>query len=552
MTSNRETLFDSLQVHKGRIAKTSMSQMFEGDKNRFDRFSNSACGILLDYSKNLIDELSLEALFNLARDVNIEGARNDMWAGKKINFTEQRAVLHVALRYDGDDEVIVDGKDIMPQIRSVLQQMQQFSDGILNGEITGASGQKFTDIVNIGIGGSDLGSEMVIKALKPYHQRDLRRGGREQSDQRRQDIRAHFVSNVDGAQISDVLETLDPQTTLFIIASKSFTTIETMTNAKTASKWLINALGEQAVSDHFIAISTNISACADFGIKKENIFAFWDFVGGRYSIWSAIGLSVAILIGFENFKKFLSGAAQMDEHFLNAPLEENLPVIMALLGVWYRNVWNFPTKAIIPYDQHLNRFPAFLQQMDMESNGKSVNKAGEQLDYETGAIIWGEVGTNAQHAFFQLLHQGTDIVPVDFLIAAKGHEDMPEHHNLLLANCLAQSRALMVGKDLAQVESELAGQGLIAPHKVFEGNRPSNTLIYKRLDPQTLGSLIALYEHKVFVEGVIWDINSFDQWGVELGKQLAKTLLKDIEENKSNSKNDSSTAGLLRFLQELK
>ncbi len=537
MSSKRKSMFEGLQSHKKRIAKTSMSQMFLNDENRFDRFSNSACGILFDYSKNLIDETSLEALFDLAREVDVEGARNDMWAGNKINFTEQRAVLHIALRYDGDDEIEVDGKDVMPQIRSVLQQMQQFSDGISSGEITGANGQKFTDIVNIGIGGSDLGSEMVIKALKPYHRKHLK---------------AHFISNVDGAQISDVLEVLNPQTTLFIIASKSFTTIETMTNARNAKKWLSNELGEQAVGDHFVAISTNIAACADFGIKEQNIFAFWDFVGGRYSIWSAIGLSVAILIGFENFKKFLTGAAQMDEHFLSTPLEENLPIIMALLGVWYRNVWNFPTKAIIPYDQHLNRFPAFLQQMDMESNGKSVNKAGERVDYETGAIIWGEPGTNAQHAFFQLLHQGTDIVPVDFLIAAKGHEDMPEHHNLLLANCLAQSRALMVGKDLAEVESELATQGLIAPHKVFEGNRPSNTLIYEKLDPQTLGSFIALYEHKVFVEGVIWDINSFDQWGVELGKQLAKTLLKDIEGNKSNSKNDSSTAGLLRFLQRLK
>ena len=534
-------MFENLQAHKQRLANTSMSEMFAKDKNRFNEFSNSACGILFDYSKNIIDKPSLKALFNLAHEVKIKSARNEMWAGKKINFTENRAVLHMALRYDGDKKIKIDGKDIMPQIRQTLDQMQQFCDGIKFGKIVGNNGQKFTNIVNIGIGGSDLGPEMVAKALKPYHQKA---------------IDLHFISNVDGANISDVLEGLNPQTTLFIVASKSFTTTETMLNAKTARQWLIKALGKQAVGSHFVAISTNISACKDFGITADNIFAFWDWVGGRYSIWSAIGLPIAILIGFENFKQFLNGASEMDRHFLDAPMEQNLPIIMALLGVWYRNICNFPTLAIVPYDRHLARFPAYLQQLDMESNGKSIDKQGKRVDYNTGPIVWGEMGTNAQHAFFQLLHQGTNIAPVDFLIAARGHEDLKQHHNHLLANCLAQSRALMIGKTIEQAKAELAEQGLdeakidqLAVHKIFEGNRPSNTLIYKKLDPKTLGSLLALYEHKVFVQGIIWNINSFDQWGVELGKQLATDLLNSVKTGKLEARYDSSTAGLLDFLQ---
>ncbi len=548
MKKTRKQLFKELFEHKERLQKINLNHLFEKDKNRFNNYSLLACDILLDYSKNYLDDKSKKALFDLARIVDVEGARQKMQMGEKINFTENRAVMHTALRYQGEGEILLDGKNIMEQIRSVLLKMKNFCDNLHQGKILGARGEKFSNIVNIGIGGSDLGPQMAIKALKPYHKKG---------------IKAHFISNIDGANICEVLNELNPATTLFIVSSKSFTTKETMQNAQTAKKWLQKTLGERAVKNHFVAISTNIEACTQFGVDEKNIFAFWDFVGGRYSVWSAIGLSLAIIIGFDNFNDFLRGAYLMDRHFFTAPLEQNMPVILALIGFFYRNIYNFPTLAIVPYSYRLRRFPAYLQQLDMESNGKSVDREGEFVDYNTGAIIWGEMGTNAQHAFFQLLHQGKDIIPVDFLLGKKDENNLGEHHNMLLANCLAQSQALMRGKNINQVKEELKKQGLseekiakLAPHKVFTGNRPSNTIIYDRLSPQILGSLIALYEHKVFVQGVIWNINSFDQWGVELGKQLADNLLPYFEEEKNGAKNaqnrplnsDSSTLGLVDYL----
>lgn len=532
----RNGLLSGLSKHRKRLETRPMRQMFGEDAQRFGKFSVSMGDLTLDYSKNRIDEVAMKALLALAREVELEQQRDKVWAGEHINSTEDRAVLHMALRHQGTDAVVVDGDDVMPGVRDILARMKTFSDDVREGRFAGEDGAKFTDVVNIGIGGSDLGPVMVTEALRPYTKADLR---------------AHYVSNVDGAHIHDALSSLNPKTTLFIIASKTFTTDETMTNAHTARKWVADALGEGAVTGHFAAVSTNLEACADFGIPAERVFGFWDWVGGRYSIWSAIGLPVAIAVGFENFSSFLSGAAEMDRHFLETPLEKNLPVIMGLMGVWYRNVWGFATHAILPYDQRLNRFPAYLQQQDMESNGKSVTRAGKKIDYATGPIIWGEPGTNGQHAFYQLIHQGTSVVPCDFLVAAQPQEDLPSHHAKLVANCFAQSEALMLGKTEAEVVAELEATGMSAaqikaltPHKVFPGNRPSNTLIYKTLDPATLGKLIALYEHKVFVQGIIWDVNSFDQWGVELGKQLAKNLLPAVE-NGPDGSHDSSTEGLL-------
>lgn len=544
MSSERKSILNQLKPHRKRLAETPMRDLFAGDPNRFAAY-NASCGdILLDYSKNRIDGEAMAALMELARVAGVETRRDQMWAGEPINSTEGRSVMHMALRYDGDDAVIVDGADVMPDIRSVLAQIKSFSDQVRDGLIKGHTGENFTDIVNIGIGGSDLGPAMVTLALEPYT---------------RANLHAHYVSNVDGADISDTLKRLDPKSTLFIIASKTFTTDETMTNANSGRKWIADALGDDAVNDHFAAVSTNIEACAAFGIRKDRIFGFWDWVGGRYSVWSAIGLPVALAVGYENFAAFLKGAAAMDRHFRTAPLEENLPVIMAVLGVWYRNAWGFATQAVLPYDQRLSRFTAYLQQQDMESNGKSVELSGEAVDYDTGPIVWGEPGTNGQHAFYQLIHQGTSVIPCDFLIAAKPQEDLPPHHAKLVANCFAQSEALMLGKSRQEVVAELEAAGMdkagiaaLAPHKVFPGNRPSNTIIYKKLDPATLGSLIALYEQKVFVQGTIWNINSFDQWGVELGKQLAKALLPKVEGTASSEAHDSSTQGLLAYYHNMK
>jgi glucose-6-phosphate isomerase len=536
---SRDEVLNPLTKQKKRISDTTMREMFAEDPNRFQRFSATGAGILLDYSKNRIDEEVMSALFDLARAAGVEERRDQMCEGEHINITEDRAVMHMALRYQGEQPVPVDRKDVMPDVRAVLKAIEAYANAVRSGEIRGHGGAQFTDVVNIGIGGSDLGPAMVTLALEPYT---------------RADLRAHYVSNVDGAHIHDVLKRLDPKRTLFIVASKTFTTDETMTNAHSAREWIADTLGEEAVPNHFAAVSTNLEACAKFGIREDRIFGFWDWVGGRYSVWSAIGLPIALAVGYENFAKFLAGADAMDRHFLSTPLEDNLPVIMALLGVWYRNAWGFSTHAVLPYDQRLSRFAAYLQQQDMESNGKSVTLAGKKVEWSTGPIVWGEPGTNGQHAFYQLIHQGTDVIPCDFLIAAQPHEQLPPHHDKLVANVLAQSEALMLGKSKAEVVEELKAQGLdkdkikeLAPHKVFPGNRPSNTLFYQQLTPETLGSLIALYEHKVFVQGVIWNVNSYDQWGVELGKQLAKALLPKVRGETSGEGHDSSTQGLLKY-----
>lgn len=543
MSSNRKSLLKGLGKQQKRLADLPMRELFAADPKRFETFSASAGDILLDYSKNRIDERAMAALFALARDVDVEARRDAMWAGQPINITEHRAVLHMALRYQGDKPVMVDGRDVMPDVRAVLDAMRTFTGQVRDGTIKGATGETFTDVVNIGIGGSDLGPVMATLALAPYT---------------RPDLRSHYVSNVDGAHMHDTLQGLDPKRTMFIIASKTFTTDETMTNANSARAWIASALGEQAVNDHFAAVSTNLKGCDAFGIRQDRIFGFWDWVGGRYSVWSAIGLPVAIAIGFDNFEAFLRGAYLMDQHFLSTPLEQNLPVIMGLLGVWYRNAWGFATHAVLPYDQRLSRFPAYLQQQDMESNGKSVDLKGKPLSYDSGPVIWGEPGTNGQHAFYQLIHQGTSVIPADFLIAAVPHEDMAPHHQKLVANVLAQSEALMLGKTKDEVVAELTAQGLrkseikaLTPHKLFPGNRPSNTLMYRQLTPETLGSLVALYEHKVFVQGTVWNVNSYDQWGVELGKQLAKALLPKVDGSQEIGGNDVSTSGLLAYYHKL-
>lgn len=542
--SGRKAGFEALGKLRKTMEDQPMRLLFAEDPNRFQRFSATGAGILLDYSKNRVDEDVMAALFDLARAAGVEERRTQMCEGEHINITEDRAVMHMALRYQGDKPVTVDGHDVMPDVRKVLADIESYTNAVRNGEIRGHGGEQFTDIVNIGIGGSDLGPAMVTLALAPYT---------------RPDLRAHYVSNVDGAHIHDTLAGLDPKKTLFIVASKTFTTDETMTNAHSARAWLADSLGEDAVPNHFAAVSTNLEACAKFGIRQDRIFGFWDWVGGRYSVWSAIGLPVAMAVGYDNFAKFLAGADAMDRHFLETPLEKNLPVIMGLLGVWYRNAWGFSTHAVLPYDQRMSRFPAYLQQQDMESNGKSVTLNGKSVGWSTGPIVWGEPGTNGQHAFYQLIHQGTDVIPCDFLIAAQPHENLPPHHDKLVANVLAQSEALMLGKTEDEVVAELKAQGLskekikeLAPHKVFPGNRPSNTLFYPKLTPEMLGSLVALYEHKVFVQGVIWNINSFDQWGVELGKQLAKALLPKVQGDASEEGHDSSTQGLVRYYRENK
>ncbi|NIA67404.1 glucose-6-phosphate isomerase [Pelagibius litoralis] len=544
MAASVKSAFKALRAHRTEIEDRPLRDLFAEDAGRFERFSLRLDDLLLDYSKNRIVAETLEKLVALARAAGVEAARDAMFAGEKINVTEGRAVLHTALRNRSDRPVLVDGRDVMPDVRGVLDAMAAFAEGVRSGAIVGAGGERFTDIVNIGIGGSDLGPAMVTRALSPYIQKGLR---------------CHFVSNVDGAHLHDTLKGLDPRTTLFLVASKTFTTQETMTNARSARAWLVAALGEAAVGAHFAAISTNLEAVAAFGIAAERTFGFWDWVGGRYSVWSAIGLPVMIAIGGARFTEFLQGAHAMDEHFRSAPLAANMPVILALLGVWYRNVWGFGSHAVLPYDQRLERFAAYLQQLDMESNGKGVTLFGEPAAGATGPLVWGEPGTNGQHAFYQLIHQGSDVIPCDFLAAAQPQEQMGDHHPILLANCLAQSEALMRGKTAEEAGAELVAAGksaaevaALTPHKVFPGNRPSNTLLYRRLDPGTLGRLIALYEHKVFVQGRIWNINSFDQWGVELGKQLAGELLPMVKDEAAIEGRDASTLGLLTEITRLR
>lgn len=523
--------------------KLVMRDLFAEDPDRFRKLSVKAAGIFLDYSKNRVDDEALRRLFALARDAGVEKRRDEMFSGKKINVTEGRAVLHVALRNRASTAIVVDGKDVMPEVNRVLAKMRDFVGRLESGAFSGHTGKKLTTIVNIGIGGSDLGPVMVTEALKPY----ARKG-----------ITPYFVSNVDGTHLAEVLRKVDPETTLFVVASKTFTTQETLANAKSARDWLVARLGDsQAVAKHFVALSTNAKEVSAFGIDTANMFEFWDWVGGRYSLWSAIGLTIAATIGFDRFEELLDGAFAMDRHFKEAKLEESLPVILAVLGVWYSNFFGAESHAILPYDQYMHRFPAYFQQGDMESNGKRVDREGVPVDYATGPVLWGEPGTNGQHAFYQLIHQGTRLVPCDFLVPAVSQNPMGEHHDLLLSNFLAQTEALMRGKTLEEATAELEKKGLspdevarLAPHKVFPGNRPTNSIVFDRLDPKTLGALVALYEHKIFVQGTIWNVNSYDQWGVELGKELASKILPELRDKSTVTSHDSSTNGLLALLKE--
>jgi len=529
-----------LQSHKSIIEKLHMRDLFASNAERFEDFCLQAGPIFLDYSKNLMTDETMSLLFKLAEQENIEQHRDAMFSGQKINFTEKRSVLHTALRAQSTDPILSNGRNVKPDVDAVLEKMKTFSDQVYQGKWLGCTGQAITDVVNIGIGGSDLGPKMVVNALKPFTSKK---------------IKLHFVSNLDGSQIAETLKELNPETSLFIISSKSFTTPETMFNAITARGWFLSGVKDKAfIKKHFVAVSTNKEAVRQFGIDTNNIFEFWDWVGGRYSLWSAIGLSIAIAIGMEHFKELLAGAASMDKHFAEAPLNENMPVILGLLGVWHNNFLAIHSHAFMAYDHYLSLFPGYLQQLDMESNGKHINRDGETVDYCTGAVIWGEQGINGQHAFYQLLHQGTEAIPCDFLIALDSYNPACGHHPVLMSNFFAQSEALMLGKTEAQAKQEMQAQGLaqdeiekLLPHKVFEGNRSSNSILFKNLNPFTLGSLIALYEHKVFVQGTIWRINSFDQWGVQLGKQLASQIQSELVDDEPVSKHDSSTNGLINY-----
>jgi glucose-6-phosphate isomerase len=541
--------WQKLCAHQQTVAPLHMRALFAADPKRFKKFSLKFDDLLFDYSKHRITDETLPLLFQMAREAKIEESRDKMFAGEKINITENRAVLHTALRNRANTPVYVDGKDVMPEINMVLKQMRTFSEKVRSGEWKGFTGKRITDIVNIGIGGSDLGPVMVCDALKPYAQAGL-------------DI--HFVSNIDGAHLMRALEKCSPETTLFIVASKTFTTQETMTNALSARTWFLESAKDSAhVAKHFVALSTNAKMVDDFGIDLVNMFQFWDWVGGRYSLWSAIGLSISLYVGMDNFEALLDGGHEMDVHFKTAPLEQNMPVILALIGIWYNNFFHVDTHAILPYDQGMARFPAYLQQADMESNGKFICRDGSRVQYKTGPVIWGEAGTNGQHAFYQLIHQGTQIVPADFLMPVHSHYAIGKqgfaHHKILLANFFAQTQALMRGKTKDEARAELIKQGLqgdalenLLPHKVFEGNRPTTSIMFDELTPNTLGKLIALYEHKIFVQGMMWDINSFDQWGVEYGKQIAVQILPQLTSDEVVSNYDSSTNGLINHTKALK
>ena len=539
------TAWKKLTAHYKTMKSKHMRDMFRKDPRRFSKLSLMFEDITIDFSKNILSGKTLKLLIELARECSVQNAIEEMFSGEKINETEGRAVLHVALRNRSNAPIYADGIDVMPEVNAVLEQMRNFSGKVISGEWKGYTGKPVTDIVNIGIGGSDLGPLMVTEALLSY---------------RKPHIRVHFVSNIDATHIAETLKKLSAETSLFMIASKTFTTQETMRNACTARDWFLRAARDESfIKNHFAAISTNINEVEKFGIDPANMFRLWDWVGGRYSLWSAIGLSIACSIGFENFVELLDGAHAMDMHFRHSPFEKNIPVILALISIWYNNFFGAETEAILPYDQYMHRFPAYFQQGNMESNGKSVDRAGQQINYQTGPVIWGEPGTNGQHAFYQLIHQGTKLIPCDFIAPALSHNPIGDHHAILLSNFFAQTEALMKGKTYDEVIAELRASGmsdekiqLQAPFRVFQGNRPTNSILFRKLTPRTLGSLIAMYEHKIFVQGIIWNIFSFDQWGVELGKQLAKKILPELSEKNNLSSHDSSTNGLVNTFKRLK
>ena len=542
---NQSPIWQSLNQHKKDIESISLREMFKSDPNRFNQFHIQFNDLLLDYSKHRISKETISLLVKLAKEADVEGWRNRMFEGEKINSTEHRAVLHTALRNQNISPIISDGEDVMPKVKSVLKKMRRFSEEVRSGQWKGFTDKAITSVINIGIGGSDLGPAMVCQALKAYGSKT---------------ITPYFVSNVDGADLSQALEKCNPETTLFIIASKTFTTQETMTNAFSARDWFLKAAKDnQHIKKHFVALSTNQHVVSQFGIDTENMFEFWDWVGGRYSLWSAIGLSIALYIGMDGFEELLKGGFEMDEHFKTAPIEQNIPMMMGLLGVWYINFFNFPTHAILAYDQGLSKLAPYLQQADMESNGKFINRDGEHIDFHTGPVIWGEVGTNGQHAFYQLLHQGTEIVPADFIMPIESQyalgKDGNEHHKILLSNFIAQTQSLMLGKTYNEARTEIEKQGYegediesFIPQKTFEGNRPTSSILFKKLTPKTLGQIIAMYEHKIFTQGIIWNINSFDQWGVEYGKQIAKQVLPKLSEKTPTDNFDSSTNGLINYI----
>ncbi len=543
-TVNKTKAWKKLESHYKHFRKVEMKDLFACDADRAKKFSVNLEAMYVDYSKNRINDRTMKLLLNLARECDLENKIKAMFKGDKINVTERRPVLHIALRNRANTPIYVDGKNVMPQINEVLAKMKKFSDAVRFGEFKGQTGKKLTNIVNIGIGGSDLGPVMACEALRKYWAKD---------------INCYFISNIDGTACAEVLNKVDPETTLFIVASKTFTTIETLTNARTCRKWLVDALGEHAVAKHFVALSTNIKEVEKFGINPENMFEFWDFVGGRYSMWSAIGLIIAIAVGFENFERMLEGAYAMDQHFYNTDFEHNIPVILGMLGIWYNNFFGLHRYAVIPYDQYLQYVPMYLQQLDMESNGKFVAMNGEYVKYATGPVLFGGAGTNVQHSFFQLIHQGTEILPMDFVIPAISHNEIGEHHEILVANVLAQGEALMRGKTVKEAAAELKKAGksreeinYLKKFKSFEGNRPSNTIVFKKMDPYTLGMLIAMYEHKVFVQGVVWNVDSFDQYGVELGKQMALSILPELQGTASGINHDGSTNSLIGLIKRLR
>jgi glucose-6-phosphate isomerase len=545
MNLSRNAEWSALESHFQDTRHQAMTDLFGADPERHDRFSLSLDAIHLDYSKNRITTRTMELLMELVRRSEIEKKRDEMFSGEQINFTERRSVLHTALRRPPGYEMTIDGEDVAAEVADVLGQMKAFCGKVISGEWVGYTGKRITDVVNIGIGGSDLGPCMVTEALKPFAHGKLK---------------AHFVSNVDGSHLAETLRGLKPETTLFIIASKTFTTQETLANAISARAWFLVKAGNRShVAKHFVAVSTNREKVEEFGIDPTNMFRFWDWVGGRYSLWSAIGLSIALYLGFDRFSELLAGARAMDEHFLDAPLEQNMPVILAMLGIWYNNFFGAETHAILPYDQTLSRFSAYFQQGDMESNGKYIDRDGNAVDYPTGPIVWGGIGTNGQHAYFQIIHQGTQMIPADFIASVQTHYPLGEHHSVLLSNYFAQTEALMRGKTADEARAEMQAAGMdeqaiaaLLPHRVFEGDKPTNSILFQQLTPRTLGRLIALYEHKIFVQGIVWNINSFDQWGVELGKQLASRIFSELRSGKEIASHDASTNGLLHHYNALK